>query len=45
MNWLPTIERLIGQNKNYLVVVGVGHLIGADSVISLLKGKGYSLEQ
>jgi len=45
MNWLPKIERLIGQDKNYLVVVGVGHLIGTDSVISLLKGKGYSFEQ
>jgi uncharacterized protein len=44
-NWLPIIERLIGQEKNYLVVVGVGHLIGADSLISLLKGKGYSLDQ
>jgi uncharacterized protein YbaP (TraB family) len=45
MNWLPKIERLLGQEKNYLLVVGVSHLIGADSVIRLLKGKGYSLEQ
>jgi uncharacterized protein YbaP (TraB family) len=35
--WLPQIEALLERDKNYLVIVGTGHLVGQDSVIDLLK--------
>jgi len=43
--WLPKIESYLSQKENYLVVVGAGHLAGKDSVIEMLKAKGYSVEQ
>jgi uncharacterized protein YbaP (TraB family) len=44
-NWLPQIEAFLKQKENYLVVVGAGHLIGKDGLISLLRSKGYSVTQ
>ena len=38
--WLPTIEALLNDDKNYLVIVGTGHLVGPGSVIDLLKKDG-----
>ena len=38
--WLPKIEALLNDDKNYLVIVGTGHLVGAGSVIELLKKDG-----
>ena len=38
--WLPKIEALLNDDKNYLVIVGTGHLVGPDSVIDLLKKAG-----
>jgi uncharacterized protein len=43
--WLPEIERLAHENGNILVVVGAGHLVGADGVVALLRHAGYSVEQ
>ncbi len=44
-NWISQIEALMKENKNVLVIVGAGHLVGPDSVVDLLKKKGYSVEQ
>jgi len=44
-NWLPQIENQFKRQENCLVVVGSGHLIGKNSLIDLLKQKGYSIEQ
>jgi uncharacterized protein YbaP (TraB family) len=44
-NWLPRIESLISQNENVMIIVGAAHLVGKDGVISLLKQKGYQVEQ
>ena len=44
-NWLPQVEKLIGQDVDYLVIVGSGHLVGKDGLINLLREKGYDLEQ
>jgi uncharacterized protein YbaP (TraB family) len=44
-NWVSIIDALAGQNKNVLVVVGAAHLVGKDSVLNLLKAKGYKIEQ
>jgi uncharacterized protein YbaP (TraB family) len=38
--WLPKIEALLDDDKNYLVIVGTGHLVGQGSVIELLKNDG-----
>jgi uncharacterized protein len=38
--WIPRIEALLNEDKNYLVIVGTGHLVGRDSVIALLKKDG-----
>ena len=44
-NWVPRIERLIGQKENVMVVVGAAHLVGRDGIIAVLKQKGYQVEQ
>lgn len=44
-NWLPKIEALLNDDKNYLVIVGTGHLVGRDSVIELLKKDGIAATQ
>jgi hypothetical protein len=44
-NWIAPIEDLLRENGNTLVVVGVGHLVGEDSVVHLLREKGYTVTQ
>ena len=43
--WIPKIEALLNDNKNYLVIVGTGHLVGDGSVIELLKKDGIAATQ
>jgi len=43
--WIPKIEALLNDDKNYLVIVGTGHLVGHDSVIELLKKDGVGATQ
>jgi uncharacterized protein YbaP (TraB family) len=43
--WLPKIEALLNDDKNYLVIVGTGHLVGAGSVIELLRKDGIGATQ
>jgi uncharacterized protein YbaP (TraB family) len=43
--WVPKIEALLNDDKNYLVIVGTGHLVGRDSVIALLKKDGIGAVQ
>jgi uncharacterized protein YbaP (TraB family) len=38
--WVPKIEALLNDDKNYLVIVGTGHLVGQGSVIELLGKDG-----
>ena len=48
-NWLPHIERMFSGNGNSsdkeFVLVGVAHLAGNNSVLALLKAKGYRVEK
>jgi len=44
-NWVPKIEEYLRQDVNYLVVVGALHLVGKDSVVEMLRAKGYTVEQ
>jgi len=43
--WVPKIEALLNDDKNYLVIVGTGHLVGQGSVIDLLKKDGIGATQ
>ena len=40
--WMTTIEPLLQQKDDYLIVVGAGHLVGKDSVLKLLQAKGHT---
>jgi uncharacterized protein YbaP (TraB family) len=44
-DWLQKIEKMLKEPKVTMVVVGAGHLIGPDSVVQLLKQKGYEVKQ
>src|SRR5258708_4750508 len=43
--WIPKIEALLNDDKNYLVIVGTGHLVGRNSVIDLLQKDGIGATQ
>ena len=43
--WVSQIEKFIKADKNVLVIVGAGHLVGPDSVVDLLKQKRYQVKQ
>ncbi|UCF02092.1 MAG: TraB/GumN family protein [Deltaproteobacteria bacterium] len=43
--WVKQIEDLSKQNGHTLVVVGAAHLVGDDSILELLKRKGFEVEQ
>lgn len=48
-NWIPKIEAMFSRNgknsETEFVLVGVAHLVGDKSVLSLLKAKGYKVEK
>ena len=43
--WLPKIEALLNENRNYLIIVGTGHLVGRDGVVDLLRKDGIQAVQ
>jgi uncharacterized protein YbaP (TraB family) len=43
--WIPKIEALLNDDRNYLVIVGTAHLVGQGSVIDLLKKDGIEAAQ
>lgn len=46
LTWLAQIEEFLDDGeKQYLIVVGAGHMVGPDGLVSLLQDKGYSVEQ
>lgn len=42
--WMPTIEACLDASR-CMIVVGAGHLVGADGLIALLRARGYTVEQ
>jgi len=44
LNWLNHIEHYLTDQQKELVVVGVAHLAGEDSLLALLKNKGYEIK-
>ena len=43
--WLTKVEEMLKEPKLTMVVVGAGHLVGPDSLVQLLKKKGYRVKQ
>jgi len=43
--WVPKLEKLLAGEKDVLVVVGAGHMIGKGGVVDLLTAKGFKVEQ
>lgn len=43
--WLPLIERMLQSPETELVLVGVGHLAGADGLLAALRERGCAVEQ
>jgi hypothetical protein len=43
--WVPEIERLLGDGRRHLVIVGAVHLVGKDGVIELLRARGHDPER
>jgi uncharacterized protein YbaP (TraB family) len=41
--WIRQIEGLINGNQNTMVIVGVAHLAGANSVVDLLRQRGFKV--
>ncbi|MBN2299478.1 MAG: TraB/GumN family protein [Deltaproteobacteria bacterium] len=44
-DWTAQIEKLMGGDKNVLVIVGAGHLVGTKGVLAQLKARGYPVVQ
>ena len=44
-NWVNTIDNLLGDDQDYLVVVGALHLVGEDGVPALLAARGFGVSQ
>lgn len=43
--WVSKIENLMREKRNVLVIVGVGHLVGPDGILDVLRKKGHTLQQ
>lgn len=43
--WVPQIEQMLRGGDDVLVVVGAAHLVGDDSVVEMLRQRGYKVEQ
>ena len=44
-NWVNTIDKLLRDEEDYLVIVGALHLIGEDGMPQLLEARGYKVSQ
>lgn len=43
--WVPQIEQLLRGQDDVLVVVGAAHLVGEESVVAMLRERGYTVDQ
>ncbi|MCE9523150.1 MAG: TraB/GumN family protein [Alphaproteobacteria bacterium] len=41
--WLPQIKQMLGSESPHFVTVGVGHLVGKDSVVAMLRAAGFKV--
>lgn len=43
-SWVPQIEAMLDEPGTVFIAVGAGHLAGPDSVVTMLRDKGYEVE-
>lgn len=43
-HWLPQIQKMIAGGRGTFIVVGAAHLVGADSVIAMLRARGVKVQ-
>ncbi len=43
-NWVPRIIDMLNSDKTHFVTVGAGHLVGKDSVVAMLRARGYKVK-
>lgn len=44
-NWVRRIETIMAGDEDCFIAVGAGHLIGEESVVAMLKEKGYAVRR
>jgi uncharacterized protein YbaP (TraB family) len=44
-NWIPKIKELVRGDKNAIIIVGAGHLVGKEGVVELLQQDGLKVTQ
>jgi uncharacterized protein len=44
-NWMPKIEDYLHSGQTYFVVAGAAHMGGSNGLVSLLRQRGYKVEQ
>ena len=44
-SWVDTIDKLLDESDDYLIIVGALHLVGDDGVPTLLQRRGYTVTQ
>jgi uncharacterized protein YbaP (TraB family) len=44
-NWIPKIEELARGDKNAIIIVGAGHLVGKEGLVELLKKDDFKVTQ
>jgi uncharacterized protein YbaP (TraB family) len=44
-NWIPKIEGYLRSGQTYFVITGAAHMGGPDGLLSLLRQRGYRVEQ
>ena len=45
LRWMPKLEDYLHSGKTWMVIAGAAHMSGGDSVPTLLRAKGYHVEQ
>jgi uncharacterized protein YbaP (TraB family) len=45
LRWLPQVLSQIEGKENAMVIVGMGHLVGRDGLVRLLRARGYKVRQ
>lgn len=43
--WIPRLVNLLESGEKALVIVGLGHMVGRDGVVTLLRARGYAVRQ
>lgn len=41
--WIPKLKAMLASDKTHFVTVGAGHLVGRDSVVEMLRARGYKV--